>query len=121
GTWHYVIPTGSHADEAWLLLRWLATRRDTIGDFLLRQGRLAPIVSFNNNPEYLKINRDILALAQAMSMAAPIQMLPISRRLMDIHAAALTEVVNGRKGSVVAMEEARRMVQPLLDEYWYSK
>ncbi|MGI6083175.1 MAG: extracellular solute-binding protein [Limnochordia bacterium] len=121
GTWHYVIPAGSHADEAWLLLRWLATRRDTIGDFLLRQGRLAPIVSFNNNPEYLKINRDILALAQAMSMASPIQMLPISRRLMDIHAAALTEVVNGRKGSVVAMEEARRMVQPLLDEYWYSK
>ncbi|NLN18559.1 MAG: extracellular solute-binding protein [Firmicutes bacterium] len=121
GTWHYVIPTGSHADEAWLLLRWLATLRDTIGDFLLRQGRLAPIVTFNSNPEYLKINRDIVALATAMSMAAPVQMLPISRRLMDIHAAALIEVVNGRKGSVMAMEEARRMVQPLLDEYWYSK
>lgn len=121
GTWHYVIPKGSHADEAWLLLRWLGTRRDTIGDFLLRQGRLAPLVAFNSNPEYRKINKDILALANAMSMAASVQMLPISRQLMDIHASALTDVVYGRKGSVVAMEEARRIIQPLLDEYWYSK
>ena len=47
--------------------------RDTIGDFLLRQGRLAPIVSFNSNPEYLKINREYWLWLTAMSMAAPIR------------------------------------------------
>ena len=112
GTWHYVIPKGSHADEAWLLLRWLGTRRDTIGDFLLRQGRLAPLVAFNSNPEYRKINKDILALANAMSMAASVQMLPISRQLMDIHASALTDVVYGRKGSVVAWRRRDELFSP---------
>ena len=119
GTWHYVIPqTGKAPGAAWELLKWLATREDTLGDFLLRQGRLAPIVAFNENPEYLTINPDVYKLSEAMALAAPVTMLPISRDLMTIHGQAARRAMLGEESVRGALLGAAEVISARLDEYW---
>jgi maltose-binding protein MalE len=88
---------------------------------LLKQGRLVPIPAMNNNPEYLKINKDIMTLARAMSMAAPVPMIPITKQLMDIHAQAMNSIVHGKIAAEAALTDARLQAQARLDEYWQEK
>ena len=120
GTFHYALsdtPRDIETERAALeLLAWLTLRDDTAGHFVFRQGRPSPVREFNHKPEYLEINPYWHVVSEALSRVADLPLFPYTIDLVT--QIPWVAVIEGHVAAQSAFEDAARLMQRSVDEYW---
>lgn len=115
GTWMYAVPsTTEHPELAWELNRWMTTRRDTAGEFMLMQGRASAVAQFNSDLRYLDINPEFPKVYDAMLRAAPITFVPGIADVINNYETTVREVLQGRIDIGPALSSAHDVSQAQL-------
>lgn len=117
GTWHYAISSTTPSPVvAWDFLKWITTEEETIGRFLLNQGRPSALMEFNRNLDYLEINPDFLVIYEAMEKAAALPFVPGIRNIINEYERTVNNVLRGNIAPGAAVEEFSNTQQLFLEE-----
>ncbi len=116
GTWMYAVPaTTKHPELAWELNRWMTTRPETAGEFMLMQGRASAVAAFNSDLRYLDMNPEFPKVYDAMLRAAPITFVPGIADVINNHEAAVREMLRGNLAVGPGLSNAQDVSQARLE------
>lgn len=119
GTWFYAIsPNTPNPEIAWELLKWLTVRKESAGYFMLRQGRPSPVIDFNRNPEYYKLNPYWATVQEAMATAAYVPMIPPFANARKAWDDLFRRIVIDGESAEKELESIIPALQYELDTYW---
>jgi ABC-type glycerol-3-phosphate transport system substrate-binding protein len=108
--------TGARAEAGWDFLKYL-TMGEGNKQFVLAQGRPSPVVRFNDDPAFKQQNPwwDTV-VKQALSLMTPMAQTPAWEQMRRVLTSMTDRVFAGQQGVRVALAEAARECQQLLDE-----
>lgn len=115
-TWAYGIPSfiaPEKLEAAWRLVKWLTTEEDGAGWFARIQGRPSPVMSFNTHPDYVYENpywHVVMESAQYVAPTPPVNLSVVSTPFL--------QVVRAGRNPQDGLDEAERLLQNELNEYW---
>ena len=124
GGWSYGVPAGSgNGDAAWQLVKWLTYDERGAGKFTKAVETVPALFSLVSNPDFwagttLESHVNVIAQAVLSDVVPPI--LPIEADLARVLNPAVTRAFNGEISPENALDEAARVMQGLVDEYWVS-
>lgn len=124
GGWGYVLPeTGNDARKyaAFLLLEWFTVEREGAGWFMLQQKRPSPVIAYNLNPDYLKVNPLWPQVIKVMEKDVTIPITPVHRDIQQAYYTAWNQAMTGDLSPEDALKQAAAKAQQRLDEYWKSR
>lgn len=109
-----------NVEEAWKLMKFLTVEKDGVGEFMLRQGRPSPIREHNTDPRYFESNPAFHLIGEALGNVAYMPTLPVTRDIGTIFNERFLGIIRGELPLGPTLEEAQRLGQAVLDEYWAS-
>ncbi|MBE3576466.1 MAG: extracellular solute-binding protein [Limnochordales bacterium] len=124
GGWGYVLPeTGNEARKyaAFLLLEWFTVEREGAGWFMLQQKRPSPVIAYNLNPDYLKLNPLWPQVIKVMERDVSIPITPVHPDIQQAYYTAWNQAMAGELSPQDALKQAAAKAQQRLDEYWKSR
>lgn len=124
GGWGYVLPeTGDAARKyaAFLLLEWFTVEREAAGWFMLQQKRPSPVIAYNLNPDYLKINPLWPQVIKVMEKDVTIPLTPVHGQIQQAYYNAWNQAMAGQLSPEDALNQAAAQAQLRLDEYWKNR
>lgn len=124
GGWGYVLPeTGDESRKyaAFLLLEWFTVEKEAAGWFMLQQKRPSPVIAYNLNPDYLKINPLWPQVIKVMQRDLTIPITPVHRDIQQAYWNAWNQVMAGELSAENALKQAAEKAQQRLDEYWKGR
>jgi ABC-type glycerol-3-phosphate transport system substrate-binding protein len=113
--WMYSIAQGTrHPEAAWTLEKYL-----TLGEgnrmFVKAQGRPSPVVRYNDDPDYPRMNPFWDVVKQALMIMVPMPQTPAWAQIRPLLSRMLADVLDGKVGVNEALAKTATEAQALLD------
>lgn len=114
--WMYSVAQGTrHPEEAWTLEKYL-----TVGEgnrmFVKAQGRPSPVVRYNDDPDYPRMNPFWDLVKQALTIMVPMPQTPAWAQIRPLLSRMLAAVLDGTTGVNEALAKTATEAQTLLDK-----
>jgi len=118
--WSYAIPKGAkHVEEAWEWIKYI-TYKEGNRYFFTQQSRSSPARATNSDPSFAT-NPYWLLVGAILSEGVVVPVLPISSQLYGELNSRVEKTLRGELSPKVALAEARRVGQAILDEFWSAR
>lgn len=122
--WGYVIPASlpkEKQEAAYLFVQYLTTRKEGSGYFALKMGRPSPVIDFNRDPEFLKINPNWGQVLLALETDVVFPAVPGFDKMYDTARAVIDQALAGQLAPETALKQGAEEVQKLLNKYWSTR